>query len=62
MPPPDPSQEDAEIGIEEAMDMPDLVGRCAFLGGYVDSGETVCWLGEEYICQAPRLVKTGKAC
>lgn len=48
--------------IENAMDMPHDAGRCAYLGGYVEDGETVCYFGEEYICRAPDLVKTGNSC
>jgi len=46
-------------GIESAIDMPEQPGMCAFLGAYVPDGQTVIWLGEEYICQAPNLVRTG---
>jgi hypothetical protein len=48
--------------IETVMDMPERAGRCAFMGGYVQDGETVCYFGEEYVCQAPNLVPTGNAC
>ncbi len=48
--------------IEEAMDMPERAGKCAYLGGYVDDGETICHFGEEYVCRAPRFVRTGNSC
>lgn len=48
--------------IESAMDMPERAGECAYLGGYVQDGETICHFGEEYICNAPRLVPTGNSC
>ena len=48
--------------IEEAMDVPERPGKCAYLGGYVDDGDTICHFGEEYVCRAPRFVKTGKSC
>ena len=52
----------AKRAIVEAMDMPEQDGKCAFAGGYVDDGQTVCWFGDEYICRAPNLQPTGKRC
>lgn len=48
--------------IKDAMDMPEVEGQCAFAGGYVNNGDTVCWFGVEYVCRAPKLVRTGKSC
>lgn len=48
--------------IRHAMDMDEIEGKCAFAGGYVDDGETVCYFGIEYICRAPKLEKTGNSC
>lgn len=48
--------------IKDAMDMPDREGQCAFAGGYVNDGETVCWFGVEYVCRAPKFAKTGRSC
>lgn len=48
--------------INEAMDMPERPGKCAYLGGYVEDGDTICHFGEEYVCRAPNFVKTGNAC
>ena len=53
---------DRVITIEAAMDMPERARKCAYLGGYVDDGETICHFGEEYMCRAPRLVPTGNGC
>jgi hypothetical protein len=44
------------------MDMPERAGKCAYLGGYVDDGDTICHFGEEYVCRAPRFMKTGNSC
>lgn len=52
----------ATQSITDAMDMPTVAGKCAFLGGYVDDGEFVCWFGDEYVCRAPTLVPTGNTC
>lgn len=57
-----PQDRDEEIDIAAAMDMPQVEGRCAFLGGYVSDGETVCYFGREYRCVAPTLVPTGNDC
>jgi hypothetical protein len=46
----------AAMGGEAA---PEAAGRCAFMGGYVDDGETVEWDGKTYLCQAPNLVQIG---
>ncbi len=59
--PQEPEGEEA-VNIENAVDMPQRAGRCAYLGGYVQDGETVCYFGEEYVCLAPNLVKTGNNC
>jgi hypothetical protein len=48
--------------ITNAMDMPETAGQCAFLGGYVNEGETVCWNNRVYVCRAPKLVWTNKTC
>lgn len=42
--------------------LPERAGKCAYLGGYVNDGEKICHFGVEYICRAPRLVKTGNSC
>lgn len=56
------TREQDAADIESAMDMAERPGQCAYLGGYVQDGETVCHFGQEYICQAPRLVPTGNSC
>jgi hypothetical protein len=60
----DPNEREDEepFSIELAMDMPERAGKCAYMGGYVDDGETICHFGEEYVCRAPNFVSTGNAC
>ena len=53
---------DEAIDINLATDMPERAGKCAYMGGYVDDGQTICHFGEEFICRAPRLVRTGNSC
>jgi hypothetical protein len=56
------SKKGRKSNIQEAMDLPEMDGKCAFLGSYVEDGETIFWFGDEYVCVAPRLVPTGKQC
>lgn len=53
---------DADLDISVAMDLPEVAGKCAFLGSYIENGEMVCYFGQEYRCVAPRLVPTGETC
>jgi hypothetical protein len=55
-------QEKALRDIEDATNMPERAGYCAYLDGYVPDGETVCYFGVELICHAPKLVPTGNNC
>lgn len=60
----DPNEPEGQepLAINNAMDMPELPGQCAYMGGYVNDGETVCWFGQEFVCQAPNFVPTGNGC
>jgi hypothetical protein len=53
---------DQPPSIESVMNEPSREGWCSFFGGHVRNGDRICYFGEEYICQAPNLVKTGNAC
>jgi len=62
MAPPNKRKRGRNANIEEAVDLAPSPGKCAFAGGYVDDGETVCYFGDEYVCRAPNLVPTGRRC
>lgn len=39
-----------------------LAATCKFVGKTFEQGETICYLGGEWVCSAGAWVKTGKSC